>query len=275
MSCAKSIAVCACVAALMSSAAVQVAAQTRESQAASGPTPSASHQDPGVAVLHSQVRDIELKTGEQCRTSIILPDKPPPVQGYPIFYYVDTGENAAAAFYSDILKRARKSVAILVGVACARATEPARQSLPSALAQGLSDEVVPIVEHRVSVKVDTQRRSLYGRGEGGRLVLQAIYSRPDTFQTYILASPQLDEPDHVLAEVEKRFSASRPDAHRVPQLAIIVASDEPHIERARRLHERLKAMGEGRLRVSFKEFSTLDFFTVAPAALSYAFDIAI
>ena len=53
----------------------------------------------------------------------------------------------------------------------------------------LLEEIKPLVEARY--QVDQARQIIYGKSLGGLLVLHLLFVHPDTFQTYLLASPAI------------------------------------------------------------------------------------
>jgi hypothetical protein len=67
------------------------------------------------------------------------------------------------------------------------------------------DEVKPLVEKRFPV--DKARQALFGHSFGGLFTLHALYAHPDSFQTYIAASPSLWLNPGALAEAEAVFAA--------------------------------------------------------------------
>ena len=157
----------------------------------------------------SEVRPLRSDAGSDYLIYIAWPQQPPPPEGYPILYLLDGSESfAIAAEYQNRLgSYAGRAPGIVVGIGYPDASRrnfdytPAVpegvQLVPGMGPTGgaepfldfLANKVIPLVEAGHSV--DANRRTLAGYSLGGLLTLQALFKRPDLFQTYVASSPSI------------------------------------------------------------------------------------
>ena len=157
----------------------------------------------------SEVRPLRSDVGSDYLIYIAWPQQPPPPEGYPILYLLDGSESfAIAAEYQNRLgSYAGRAPGIVVGIGYPDASRrnfdytPAVpegvQLVPGMGPTGgaepfldfLANKVIPLVEAGHSV--DANRRTLAGYSLGGLLTLQALFKRPDLFQTYVASSPSI------------------------------------------------------------------------------------
>lgn len=69
----------------------------------------------------------------------------------------------------------------------------------------LEEEIKPFVEARY--EVDTARQIIYGKSSGGLMVLRSMFRNPNSFCTYIAASPYIGWNKRQVLEDEPAFSA--------------------------------------------------------------------
>ncbi|MGI4839136.1 MAG: alpha/beta hydrolase [Janthinobacterium lividum] len=138
------------------------------------------------------------------------PEHPVPASGYPVLYMLD-GNAALGALKPDDLRALNQGAApVLVAVGYAggkridrdgrtldytpgpRGSDPLTQ-LPSGGAEAFLDlleqRIKPAVAQRLVV--DNHQQTLWGHSYGGLLVLDALLTRPHSFQHYASASPSL------------------------------------------------------------------------------------
>lgn len=145
----------------------------------------------------------------------------------------------------------------------------------------VQDEVKPLVEKRF--KIDKGRQALFGHSFGGLFTLYALYAHPDSFQTFVAASPSLWLNPVKLAEDEAAFTAKLKESKGAkPKLLLTLGELEaraatgkeggesnPHAE----LIKRLKETG---LDATFKQFEGENHGSVVPFAhmrgLRFAFE---
>ena len=157
----------------------------------------------------SEVRPLRSDAGSDYLIYIAWPQQPPPPEGYPILYLLDGSESfAIAAEYQNRLGRyAGMAPGIVVGIGYpdvsrrnfdyTPAVPEGVQLVPGMGPTGgaepfldfLANKVIPLVEAGHSV--DANRRTLAGYSLGGLLTLQALFKRPDLFQTYVASSPSI------------------------------------------------------------------------------------
>ncbi len=157
----------------------------------------------------SEVRPLRSDAGSDYLIYIAWPQQPPPPEGYPILYLLDGSESfAIAAEYQNRLgSYAGMAPGIVVGIGYpdvsrrnfdyTPAVPEGVQLVPGMGPTGgaepfldfLANKVIPLVEAGHSV--DANRRTLAGYSLGGLLTLQALFKRPDLFQTYVASSPSI------------------------------------------------------------------------------------
>lgn len=157
----------------------------------------------------SEVRPLRSDVGSDYLIYIAWPQQPPPPEGYPILYLLDGSESfAIAAEYQNRLgSYAGMAPGIVVGIGYPDASRRNFDYTPAVpegvkLVPGmgptggakpfldfLANKVIPLVEAGHSV--DANRRTLAGYSLGGLLTLQALFKRPDLFQTYVASSPSI------------------------------------------------------------------------------------
>lgn len=157
----------------------------------------------------SEVRPMRSDAGSDYLVYIAWPQQPPPPGGYPILYLLNGSESfAIAAEYQNRLGGyAGMTQGIVVGIGYpdksrrnfdyTPAVPDGVELVPGMGPTGgaepfldfLANKVIPHVE--AGLCVDTNRRTLAGYSLGGLLTLQALFKRPDLFQTYVASSPSI------------------------------------------------------------------------------------
>ena len=156
--------------------------------------------------------------GAPYRIVIATPTGRPPATGYPVIYVVDG--NAWTGLVSEIIRtnieigiQSRVEPAVVVGIGYPVAdafdlkrrsldfTSPATPGHPDpdvspgpnggdiTLMNFIDNTVKPIIEARFPI--DRTRQTLLGHSLGGLFTLEALFSRPGSFQTYVALSPSI------------------------------------------------------------------------------------
>jgi predicted alpha/beta superfamily hydrolase len=155
------------------------------------------------------------------RLSISIPETAPPADGFPVIYLLDG--NAAFGTMVEAVRQLggpnSPQRAVVVGIASASEkrydsaarlrdyTPPAPDGSgggADALLDLLERQVKPLVAQRV--KIDRNRQTLFGHSLGGVFVLHALFTKPESFQTYVAASPSIWWGDRAILEEERRFA---------------------------------------------------------------------
>lgn len=74
--------------------------------------------------------------------------------------------------------------------------------------------------------VDPSDRSLFGHSAGGLLVLHTMFNRPETFRSYVAASPSILWNDRAVLDSEPAFAAKVRAGAVAPRVLITVGSLE-------------------------------------------------
>lgn len=180
---------------------------------------------------------IESKNGESYRITISWPEGNAPKDGWPVIYLLDGDDNFLVV--TSILKRLTAtpkgikqngvSPSIIVGIGYpgvskrdydytpkAEATDPPETYLSGKpypprkyggaddFYQFLQEELKPRIE--AAHPVDLTRQTLYGTGFGGLFALHTLFTKPDSFQTYIASSPSIWWNNRWILGEEKSFT---------------------------------------------------------------------
>lgn len=207
---------------------------------------------PGQPVTIPHARQFEISsplTGHRYRIFIAAPLTPPPPAGYPIIYLLDG--NAAFPLAAHINRNIERrqtitgiAPAIVIGIGYAGDDDyhMVTRSRDYTLAagqydsenEGGADRFIDFIEHDLKPRiqamfaVDRKKQAIFGHSYGGLFVLHTLFTRPDSFSTYIAASPSIWWQDkHVLDEM-RAFLASR---NRQPwpmvQISVGAIEDDP------------------------------------------------
>ena len=138
------------------------------------------------------------------------PDRAVPAAGYPVLYMLDGNAALGALKPADLraLNRGAGPVLVAVGYAGSKRIDRDSRTLDytpgprgsdplTHLPSGGADAFLDLLEQRIKpavaqrLVVDSQRQTLWGHSYGGLLVLDALLTRPHSFQHYAAASPSL------------------------------------------------------------------------------------
>lgn len=281
-----------------------------------------------VAIARSRDIAVTLPDGRAYRLMIWVPPGQAPASGWPVVYFTDA--NAVFGLFVGALSlRARRGddggvpPAVLVGIGypgdaafdVVRRTldltpAAARERLDSrpdgspwpptggaeAFLQTIEDTIKPRVER--DVPIDRGRQTLFGHSFGGLFVLNTLFTRPATFQTFVAGSPSIWFADRHILDVERAFGAGHPDTIPVTRLMLGVGAWEQDlspaertgtdpqkraawkrrnrmVDNAREMAGRLGALPGSRLRVTFHAFADEDHISVLPVLIGRALDFAL
>ena len=171
----------------------------------------------------SRIRPVTLERAEQWtlrskadrlfEVSVALPQRPPPPQGYPIFYVLDA--DTAFATLTDVARNQEDLLGpvVVVGVGYPSRAEMINRRfdltlptdvsrLPPAGPGGwgpvggaeafyhfLQEELKPQIQART--RIDSRRQALFGHSLGGLFVLHVLFCHPEAFAVYIAGSPSI------------------------------------------------------------------------------------
>jgi len=154
------------------------------------------------------------KSGRRFEISIALPKAPPAGSGYPVFYVLDPQTSFATLTETVRNHESMFGPVVIVGVGYETEAEQRNRmfdlslpgtdplTLPAMFRDGygpyggaadflafLKDELKPAVT--AITKIDADREALFGHSLGGLFVLYALFTQPDSFDTYVAGSPSI------------------------------------------------------------------------------------
>lgn len=249
--------------------------------------------------------------GRVYRVFVSLPAKPAPASGYGVLYVMDANAMFLTAVETvrsyerrpDLGADVPPTVVVGIGyppgtdIPIARTldltpvpTEDKRVRAPGggagAFLDFIQNDVKPAVEKLA--RIDRTRQTLFGHSFGGLFTLHTLATRPDSFQTYVAASPSLWYAGGVVKKELTAFAAKR-TATATPLRVLLTAGQyegSPAPWSGRRsgsdVSATLKAMnqlGNGRemanllnqapgITAGFDEIAEEDHGSVVPAAIS-------
>jgi predicted alpha/beta superfamily hydrolase len=151
--------------------------------------------------------------GEDYAISIARPSQPAPPEGYPAIYVLDAQWSFETLAETAKLQEPVLGPIVVIGIGYPqgregkrlrdmtipvdRATLPSNRFDPPYGEIGGADRFLSFIVEKVTpaakrrVHIDPRRQTLFGHSLGGLLVLHTLFTRPDTFQTYVAASPSI------------------------------------------------------------------------------------
>ena len=164
------------------------------------------------------------KTGRDYRIWVSEPAKPAPPEGYSVIYVLDSAQmfpilSAANKAYARSIREPR---ALVVGIGyAADANVVEERSLDLTpfydesfrLKSGgaadfltfINNDLKPAIEADYSVNKNNQ--SLYGHSFGGLFALYTLFTEPDSFQKYAIASPSMWFANEQIFELQNQLTA--------------------------------------------------------------------
>lgn len=252
--------------------------------------------------------DLTSKSGETYRIFVAGPKDIPPGNGAPVIYLSDGNSNFPVVL-AAAQKQARAGLqAVVVGIGYPtddqevhrrrRAVDLTPKTSPEWIKSNapqmgdvetggndrflafIEDELKPAIERKF--RIDRSRQTLFGHSFGGLFVLHALFSKPESFQTYVASSPSIWWNDGSVLEQAKAFAKDNSGENHSARLFVSIGSLEQRpgpgapiqrapsagqknmSEAAKGLAESLKASG---VTVEFREFAEENHGTVVlPAA---------
>lgn len=252
-------------------------------------------------------------SGRRYRIMLSCPSEPAPPGGYPVLYMLDA--NTSFGIGAECIRYQTKKPhgfdpAILVGVGYPPEldagverfldyTTPAElEKLPvrgdgspwpaiggaEAFIGFIEEELKPWVEERFTV--DRMRQGLMGHSLGGLFALYVLFTRRNSFQTYVAGSPSIWWNDCVLLEKEQSFRRElleeREATGLTGELKLLIGAGEFEREHQSRMYENADEMGkrladlEGQgLQTVRMEFTGCGHVSVIPTLISQGIRLAL
>ncbi|WP_083585647.1 alpha/beta hydrolase [Clostridium kluyveri] len=245
------------------------------------------------------------------RIFIAKPDVESPPSGYPVIYLLDANSVfgtmvEAVRIQSRKPRRTGVVPAVIVGVGYRGDTifnierhydytlsVPVSELPPSpdgktwpqqgganAFINFVESELKPMIESKI--KIDRNRQTLFGHSLGGIFVLHMLFTKPDTFQTYVAGSPSIHWNKKPILEEEQKFLMSIKSKELSCNINIMIAVGELEKEQvipmnynARELSRRLSVYQNKGLRVQFHEFEGENHVSVLPVLINRALRFAL
>jgi predicted alpha/beta superfamily hydrolase len=281
---------------------------------------------PEVTFPRTEMRDIRSSAGDAYRIFIARPDGEPGRDGFPVLYLLDGNATFATAAISVALQSRRTQAtgigpSVVVGIGyptddyvnAARRSYDYTPSVPvetlGARPDGspwpktggaerfldfLQDELQSLIGG--DIPIDQNRQALFGHSFGGLFVLNALFTRPGAFRSYIAASPSIWFGNRAILEKRDAYVAAMSPGAPERDLLVTVGSLEQlgvdaeapvtadarktdwlirnrMVENARDLVTSLS--GVRHLNATFKEFDDENHSSVLPAAISRAIRFAL
>ncbi|MBC9178994.1 alpha/beta hydrolase [Pseudoroseomonas ludipueritiae] len=185
------------------------------------------------APARAEVWDFTARNGRRYRVLVSWPPGEVPEQGWPVLYALDgnamfplltgacrlladehQGVVVAIDFPLDDSEPERRDFEYTTPAPGARS----RNGGADALLAVIQDELKPVVEE--AFRIDPARQALFGHSYGGLFVLHALFTRPETFSTWVAASPSIWRGGEPLLREAEAFMA-RPSLPGPPPRLLI------------------------------------------------------
>jgi uncharacterized protein len=177
--------------------------------------------------------DLTARNGRRYRVLVSWPPGEVPEAGWPVLYALDgnamfpllTGACRLLAdeqqgvvvgidFPLDDTENERRDFEYTVPAPEARS----RNGGADTLLATILEELKPAVEE--AFRIDPARQALFGHSYGGLFVLHALFTRPETFSSWIAASPSIWRGGEALVREADAFAAAPPPPGPAPRLLI-------------------------------------------------------
>jgi len=190
--------------------------------------------------------------GLEYRILVSAPSGPPPQRGFPVLYVLDGDAWFGTAIEIARMREYEKlAPAIIVGVSYpGRRFFDLRRSYdftpPGSIdeemreagaAVGGADEFLAFLDEKLKpwvrqrYRVDPGAEILFGHSLGGLFALHALYTAPDSFDVYLIASPSILFSNHIVLKREAAFLAN-PKRTAVRALVTVGEFEYPKISEA-------------------------------------------
>jgi len=181
-----------------------------------------------IAVPNSQALHLtSALNGKSYALLVHIPATPPPPNGYPVLYLLDGDAYFGTAYDLD---KSRGDKLVIVAIAyppeadkgllrgedltlpVAAENRGAEFNLPVRV--GGLDNFLKVVEREIKPKIaaltpiDAKHQAFFGHSFGGLAVLHALFTEPDAFETFIIASPSIWWNGRAVLADEEKFRAA-------------------------------------------------------------------
>jgi hypothetical protein len=218
------------------------------------PSPGA---DAGVSAVVPSSRQFDFKSavnGRTYRVQVAIPFVPAPPNGYAVLYVLDGdgyfGTYSFAARMRAMLGEVQPAVVVGIGYPEAESDMKVTlvrrqydltptQSDPKQAAQaglatdlGGADAFLQVIEREVKPRVaamlpvDASRDILFGHSLGGLFALHVLFTRPESFKTYLVLSPSIWFNNRVVLGHEAAFAATVKSGKISPRVFVAVGGEE-------------------------------------------------
>lgn len=220
-----------------------------------------------VTLERTQQWTLRAASGRQFEVSIALPEAAAPPQGYPVLYVLD-----ASYSFGTLVEMVRNheplfGPVVVVGVSYPSDAEMRNRfydmtppgtdasALPKLFAEGwglmggaaefrdfLTDDLRSAV--KAAVPVDASRQALFGHSLGGLFALYVLFTRPESFDTYVAGSPAIWWSDKVVLQELAAFESRLRQCKAARRLLITVGGlEDRNNPEEQRYIERMKLPG--------------------------------
>lgn len=273
--------------------------------AAEAPPVDAPSVDASAAVELSgtAVRQMRSRSGKEYRIFVATPIEQAPPNGWPVVYVLDGN-----AWFLPFAQQARlvgrnpdqfgTLPAVVVGIGYPQdryfnmqrrvvdftPPAPQREEPPKGWpAPGGADEFLDFIEQELKpaiaadYKVDPKRQALFGHSLGGLLTLHALFTRPDSFETFGAVSSSIWWNAQYVLDEQKAFAATLARAPTRAKLLLAVGGDElpDMVEDSEKLNGLLQPLQAHGLQLQFARIEGEDHITVAPPAFNRLLKLAL
>ncbi|RJX39734.1 alpha/beta hydrolase [Paenibacillus pinisoli] len=238
------------------------------------------------------------KTGREYRIMVWQPKTAPPEEGYSVLYSLDG--NATFGTLAEAMRlQGRKphgmepQVIVAIGydsdepivsgprfydytIAASQSELPARpdgSAWPEvggaeAFSDFIEDELKPAIEGLV--RINRKRQALFGHSLGGFFALHTLFSRPESYQSYIAGSPSIWWKGHDLLKRWPKVEDKLRRGEIAASLLIGIGSDEKPsmVADAERLYEGMLPYAGEQFKVQYRRFDGEGHISVLPPLVS-------
>jgi predicted alpha/beta superfamily hydrolase len=199
-----------------------------------------------IAVPNSQALHLtSALNGKSYALLVHIPATPPPPNGYPVLYLLDGDAYFGTAYDLD---KSRGDKLVIVAIAyppeadkgllrgedltlpVAAENRGAEFNLPVRV--GGLDNFLKVVEREIKPKIaaltpiDAKHQAFFGHSFGGLAVLHALFTEPDAFETFIIASPSIWWNGRAVLADEEKFRAAVAAGTIAPRVLICAGGQE-------------------------------------------------
>lgn len=242
------------------------------------------------------------ETNQEYQIFVAVPEEAPPAEGFPVVYMLDA--NSVFGTFAEAVRLQSRAPdktgvvpAVVVGIGYVTEqpfhsarhydyTLPVtREELPFEPPGGIfpphggAEQFLNFIEEQLKPRIERDyrinrlRQTLFGHSLGGLFVLLTLFSRPESFQSYVAGSPSIHWNLKQLEEVERKF-ADRV-AHTPVQVDVYIGLGE--LERAHKtgmfglagkMFEALQSYSSYGVRSTYKEFEGEGHVSVLPGLIN-------